>query len=114
MGRDTVEQILAKNLKALMEANARRGLGTQMAVAEATRHKGAAIDQTTVSRILRAEVKVQLDTLEAIARAFEVEPYQLLIPGLNPKNPQILRSLSPTEERLYKALEEARAKPGTQ
>lgn len=106
--------ILAKNLRALMEA-ARCGLNTQAKVAAATnrRQGGAArgVDQTTVSRILRAEHRVQIDTLEAIAAAYELEPYQLLVPGLDPKNPQILRALSPEEENLYRALELARKGP---
>ena len=104
-----VEDILAKNLAALMRAN-KKELGTQGQVAMAT---GKVIDQTTVGRILKAKHKVQIDTLQALATAFGVEPYQLLIPDLDPKNPQILRALSKAEENLYKALEEAR-KPGTQ
>jgi hypothetical protein len=108
-----VEKILAANVRALMLAHA--DLNTQMKVAEATRRasRGPTIDQTTVGRILAAKHKAQLDTVEVLAEVFGVEPYQLLVPGLDAKNPQVLRSLSPAEERLYKALEEAR-KPGTQ
>lgn len=114
MGRDTVELILAKNLAALMRANPE--LHTQQAVAAATKRAGQAIDQKTVSRILKAEVSVQIDTVQAIALAFGVEPYQLLIPGLDARNPQVLRALSPEEENLYRALELARRgpPPGTQ
>ena len=107
-----MEIILAKNLAALMHANPL--LKTQQAVAAATKRAGKAIDQKTVSRILKAEVSVQLDTVQAIAAAFEIEAYQLLIPGLNPANPQILRALSKEEENLYRALDEARRLPGTQ
>ena len=99
-----VEQILASNLTALMAANKLR-LGTQKKVAAAT---GNRIDQKTVSRIKNAKVRVQIDTLAALAQAFDLEPYQLLVPNLNPKNPQVLRVLSPAEENLYRALEEAR------
>lgn len=109
-----METILAKNLAALMKAS--QLLKTQQAVATATKRAGKPIDQKTVSRILKAEVSVQLDTVQAIAAAFDVEPYQLLVPGLNPKNPQVLRALSPEEENLYRALELARRghTPGTQ
>lgn len=106
-GRPPVEKVLAENVKALMDAN-KMELGSQPKLA-----KAAKLDQTTVGRVLGAKHKVQIDTLEALARAFGVEPYQLLIPGLNARNPQVLRSLSPQEEALYKALEAAR-KPGTQ
>ena len=50
-----------------------------------------------------------LRTLDILATAFGLEPYQLLIPGLDPANPQILRILSASEQRLYEALEAARA-----
>jgi len=105
--RPPVQKILAENIQALMDAN-KMELGSQPKLA-----KAAKLDQTTVGRVLAAKHKVQIDTLEALAAAFGVEPYQLLVPGLNPKNPQVLRVLSPAEENLYKALEEAR-KPGTQ
>jgi transcriptional regulator with XRE-family HTH domain len=104
-----VEKILAENVRALMDAN-KATLGTQPKVAKATKGK---LDQTTIGRVLAAKHRVQIDTLQALAEAFDVEPYQLLIPGLNARNPQVLRSLSPAEERLYKALEDAR-KAGTQ
>ncbi len=105
--RPPVEKILAANVKALMDAN-KMELGSQPKLA-----KAAKIDQTTVGRVLGAKNKVQIDTVEALASAFGVEPYQLLIPGLNAKNPQVLRSLSAEEENLYKALDAAR-KSGTQ
>lgn len=100
-----MERILAANLGALMAAHPE--LRTQAAVAAATRKAGLKIDQKTVSRILKADHAVQIDTLQAIAAAFGIEPYQLLVPGLNPTNPQVLRVLSPQEERLYSVLQEA-------
>lgn len=106
-----METVLAQNLAALMAAHPL--LTSQQAVAAAAKRAGYTVDQKTVSRVLRAEVSVQLVTLEALARAFEVEPYQLLVPGLDPRNPQVLRRLSEAEERLYRALEEAR-RGGTQ
>ena len=99
----SVEQILAENLAALMRVDPK--FDTQQKVAAATH---GAINQTTVGRILRRRHKVTIATLSALARAFDLEPYQLLIYGLDAKNPQVLRSLSPAEERLYRALEEAR------
>ena len=97
-----MEKILAENVRSLMDAN-KMELGSQPKLA-----KAAKLDQTTVGRVLGAKHKVQIDTLESLARAFGVEPYQLLIPGLDAKNPQILRALSAVEERLYKVLEEVR------
>ena len=104
-----MNQTLAENLAALM-ARFPDELGTQEKVAARSGH---AIDQTTVGRILKQKHKVTMTTLAALADACGVEPYQMLIPGLNPGNPQVLRALSAAEERLYKALEDAR-KNGTQ
>jgi hypothetical protein len=111
---EPVELILAANVKALMKAN--EALRTQDAVAIAATKAGFPIDQKTVGRVLKAAVSVQIDTVQAIAAAFDVQPYQLLVPGLNPRNPQVLRALSPEEENLYRALELARRGPlpGTQ
>ncbi len=60
-----------------------------------------------VTRFLAANHSMTLRTLDRLAEAFGYEPYQLLIPGLDPANPQILRMLSPAEQRLYAALEAA-------
>jgi transcriptional regulator with XRE-family HTH domain len=111
-----VQKVIAENVQAMMDVG-RNGLRTQAAIADAAKKAGHPLDQKSVSRVLKAATAPQADTIEAIARAFDIEPYQLLIPGLDPKNPQVLRSLSPIEERLYRALEEARrgdAKAGTQ
>jgi predicted transcriptional regulator len=62
-----------------------------------------------VNRLISANHSMTLRTLDRLAEAFGLEPYQLLVPGLDAGNPQVLRILSASEERLYKALEEARA-----
>lgn len=111
-----MQKVIAENVRALMQAG-RNGLRTQAAVSEAARRSGHPLDQKSVSRVLKAANAPQADTIEAIARAFDLEPYQLLVPGLDPRNPQVLRMLSPSEERLYQALEAARqdaGKAGTQ
>ena len=60
-------------------------------------------------RILAADHAMTLKTLDRLARVFGYEPYQLVIPDLDPANPQVLRILSAVEQRLYEALEAARA-----
>jgi hypothetical protein len=104
-----VEKVVADNLRRLMDHHKHR---TPTAAA-----RYAGISQQQFDRMLKGQ-KVRIDTLECVARGYGLEPYQMLIPGLDPGNPQILRILSPAELRLYSALEEARAetghKPGTQ
>lgn len=62
---------------------------------------------TQVKRILAGKHAVTMSTVERIASAYDIAAYQLLVPGLNPQNPQVLRELTAQETRLYKALEEA-------
>jgi DNA-binding Xre family transcriptional regulator len=104
-----VEKVVAENLRRLMAHHQHK---TPTAAA---RYVG--ISQQQMDRLLTGQ-KLRVDTLERVARGYGLEPYQLLIPGLEPGNPQVLRVLSAAELRLYKALEEARHdvgyKPGTQ
>lgn len=104
-----MEKVVADNMRKLMDHH-RHSTPTA-----AARYVG--ISQQQMDRLLTGQ-RLRVDTLEKVARGYGLEPYQLLIPGLDPGNPQVLRALSQAELRLYKALEEARQdtghKPGTQ
>lgn len=91
--------VIAENLRHLLD---HRALGVPAAA------KLLGVKPFQVRRLLTGEHAMTIRTLDLLARKFGFEPYQLLIPGLNPGNPQILRALSPSEERLYQALDEAR------
>ncbi|WGS40523.1 helix-turn-helix domain-containing protein [Burkholderia sp. JSH-S8] len=71
MKRADIRQILAKRLQNLMDATPH--LDTQVKVAAR-----AKIAQSTVGRILRAEVYAQLAQVESLAEAFRVSPASLL------------------------------------
>ncbi|MDN8132374.1 helix-turn-helix transcriptional regulator [Burkholderia multivorans] len=71
MKRPDIRQILAKRLQELMAATPH--LDTQVKVAAR-----ANIAQSTVGRILRAEVYAQLAQVESLAEAFRVSPASLL------------------------------------
>ena len=92
--------IVADNLTRIIKA---RGLTPQDTA------KLLKVKPFQVTRFLAANHSMTLRTLDKLAEAFGYEPYQLLIPGLDPHNPQILRALSASEQRLYEALEAARA-----
>lgn len=103
-----MEKVVADNLQALMDHHKHAG------PSEAARY--TRVSQQQIDRVLKGQ-KPRVDTVEKLARGYGIEPYQMLIPGLNPANPQILKELSPEEQRLYQALEEALAaakKRGTQ
>lgn len=99
-----MEKVVAANAQRLMRHH---GHKTQ---SEAARY--LKMSQQQVGRILGGQ-RVRVDTLEKFARGYDVEPYQMLIPELDPANPQVLRALSAAEEKLYKALEEARTAAGS-
>ena len=70
------QETLVENLRALMQANPQTH-GTQAKVAQRS-----GVDQTTVGRILRKCHHPTTEVLQGLARAFEVQTWQLLAPGL--------------------------------
>ncbi|CAB4145114.1 HTH_XRE domain containing protein [uncultured Caudovirales phage] len=92
-----LKQILAVNLHALM----RRQKLTQMGL-----KAKSGIAQATIGRVLRKETAADLDTLQALAKATGVSPWQLLIPNLDPTNPPPLPP-SEHERDLYERLRSA-------
>ena len=68
--------VLWENVSALMKAKYGRENLTRLAAE-------AKVGPGTVSRIKAHETSVGLDVVEAIARIFKVEPWQLLVPGLD-------------------------------
>ena len=57
--------------------------------------------QSTATRIKQQGTAVGLDKLEMIARTFGLATWQLLVPGLDPKNPPALQPVSARERALY-------------
>lgn len=62
----------------------------------------------TSTRLKKQDTNVGIDVLEAIARRFKFEPWQLLVPGFDPKNPPVLAdsdamaAVTPEERALLK------------
>lgn len=69
---------LARNIEALMDA--RLELDSQTKIAEK-----AGVSQSTVGRAYRGEAGTRLETVEALASAFDLDPWQLLWPSLKLK-----------------------------
>jgi hypothetical protein len=74
-------EVLATNVRSLM--NERRL--KQATVSKNATTRGRTIDQRTVGRVLNAEFPAQVSTIEALASGIGVEPWQLLVPDLDPK-----------------------------
>lgn len=96
--------VLQQNLKALMASSPK--LNTTPAIERATKMKGCKVGKSTVDRLLRSETPVKLDYIEAIAKIYDLDPWQLLVPGLRPNNPPVLKSVGEAEDKLYGRLNE--------
>lgn len=90
--------ILAVNVRALMELHYASESNKPKKLA-----KEADVSLSTVQRILAKETGATLDNIEAIAGVFDLTVYQLLVPELNIKNPQIIKGATKAEERMYRS-----------
>ena len=80
--RKPLSAVLGDNALAMRKE---RGMSQPM-VAAATKRSGMPIDQTTIGRIERAANSRSIDNLAALARGLNVEPWQLLVAGLDVKH----------------------------
>jgi hypothetical protein len=74
-------EVLSANLRALMAARP-DSLGTIRKVVEAS---GTSLSNGKVGRIYAASHTTDIDTLQHLANVFDLEPWQLLVEGLNPE-----------------------------
>lgn len=65
--------ILAANIKALIERHPSYGSPPELV-------KASGIPNGTLGRIRKAEVATTVDNLQGLAKAFKVEPWELLVP----------------------------------
>lgn len=101
----TPRQILRRNVQALLDS----GIGptSQMALGK----KPGTGGQPTIGRIVSDQGEnTKLETIAAIADAYGLEAWQLLVAGMDPKNPPALAPVTKEEkefwERLRKLYEE--------
>ena len=86
------KEIIAANLKALMIKNSH---------SEGELHRKTGLSQSTIGRTLKGETATTVDTLDAIAKAFGLFAWQLLIENMDVTNPPLLRKLSGQEKEFY-------------
>ena len=89
--------ILADNVRKLMEHHFPMAGDRPRRLA-----KEAQVSLSSIQRIYKGEVGANLDTIEAVARALSLSAYQLLIPDLDPANPQTIPGAVQAERRLYR------------
>jgi transcriptional regulator with XRE-family HTH domain len=100
-------KIVADNLTALIQDQKdRKGpLSSLVAIEAATAKTGMRVPRSTIDRIRKGEAASEFDKLEAIAKAFGLEVWQFLVPGLVPGQPPALRGSSPQDDLSDEALE---------
>jgi hypothetical protein len=101
---------LRKNLKALLEAHKLTRL-TLRATYLAGPKKGRLVSPRAIGYMLSADPAApspSLDVLAAVATAFDLQPWHLLVPGLDPNNPPVTQ-LTPEERKLYADYQRLRA-----
>ena len=62
------------------------------------------VSNGTISNALLAKNALDIDTLDAIAKAFHLSAWQLLVPNLDPRNPHHITNISDAEAELYARL----------
>ena len=93
--------IASESVKAILDAM-EEGNKSHMA-------KRCGLPQPTISRIARGAVVPSLDVLDAVAKAYGFEVWQLLVKGFDPKRPPCIRFLNGAEEALYLKFKQLRS-----
>jgi transcriptional regulator with XRE-family HTH domain len=106
MGKKVALSLLATNLRALMKADADLSSSPKLAAR-------SGVGQHTVNNLEKARHDPKLSTIEAIARAFGLEVYQLLVPSDDTAFLQVIRAwqqASPEDRELVLAAAETVAR----
>lgn len=82
-----ISEVVAENLGRLIGYD--RSTGRSRIPQDFLAKKG--VSQATIGRILRDEVNARIQTIAVIARHFELQPWQLLVDGFDPKPPPAAR-----------------------
>ena len=64
----------------------------------------AGVSRSTIERIMAGGVGADLETLEKVAAGLNLIPYQLFIPNLDVKSPQVAKGAMPGEHKAYRGV----------
>lgn len=98
-----MREVLADNVKRLMVRHYKESGSRPRALA-----KDAGVSLSTIQRILAREVGATIDNIESVAGVFHLSAYQILVPMLDVRNPQIIKGATLDEQRLYRMLRQAK------
>lgn len=98
----TSRQILSENLRSLMDSHAHLDRFAKIV-------KAGGPSNGTLDRIRRMESGCSIDELDKLAKVFELESWQLLVPNLDPTNPPLLAQVSQRQLEMYARIKAAAA-----
>ncbi len=97
----TLKEIVGENIATILRVKKL----SQPKAAAIAKKAGTPVNQTTISRVARAEFPATLDTIEAIANGLEVPPWQLLLEsGTDHSSLELLRAWAQSGEQGRKLL----------
>lgn len=100
MTENEIKTTLRDNVTSLLTHAGRRVSQHELA-------KLPGISVGSAGRMLGGESDVRLETIHAAAKAFELETWQILVPGLDPSSPPVLGGIEPAwpfDESLFRRL----------
>lgn len=92
-----LRKVVAANVDLMAKIEFREEKNVPLALAQL-----AGVSKSTVQRIMSGDVGADLETIEKVAKALGLIPYQLFIPNLDVKNPQVAKGAMPGEYRAYR------------
>ncbi|KPF66094.1 hypothetical protein IP84_16910 [beta proteobacterium AAP99] len=92
-----IKEIVRDNLNNLAAAHPSLSQHKQIAAK-------SGIHETTIARIRKAQHACDIETLEAVAKAFGLHAWQLMVDGWDATNPPVLQPLTEAERRLYEKI----------
>jgi len=96
----SLKRVLWLNVSTLMKKHYKRENLSQLAT-------DAGVGLASIDRIKKMQTSVGLDIVEAVAGAFKMQPWQLLVPALDADNPPELAVMSENERELYARIRDA-------
>lgn len=96
--KKNARQIFAENLKRLMADKSH---------SQGFLHKKIGVSQSTIGRALSGETASTIDTIDAIAQFYDLEPWQMLVENLDGSNPPILKEISDKQMAFFAKIKEA-------
>lgn len=97
-------EVLSKNVQALL---AQKEWSIKRAAAEAKKNH-LVVSNGTLGRIVKGTTATKVNYLDDLAKLFEVQVWQLFVPGMDPKNEPVLATVTASQKALWERLAQTR------